>query len=203
MEIHNVEQGLPEWFELRKGKMTASHAQAIASNGKGLKTYVHEVVAELYSSAEPVNYTSPDIERGNELEPVAREMYEMETGSQVLTIGFIEADEYVGASPDGLTGGGDGLVEIKCPKDRVFLELLLTGKIDPKYVWQMQMQMLIADRKWVDFVAYNPNFQESLVIIRVDADADKQQAIQTGLTAGTKMIKELKAQMDERLKALA
>ena len=38
VKIYEVNQGSPEWFELRKGKVTASHAQAIGNNGRGLDT---------------------------------------------------------------------------------------------------------------------------------------------------------------------
>jgi hypothetical protein len=40
-------------------------------------------MAEHYSSAEKEKYTNTHIERGNELEHIARDMYELETGSKV------------------------------------------------------------------------------------------------------------------------
>ena len=53
MKIYkDINQGSPEWFEIRVGKVTASHAQAIGNNGKGLDTYLLEVVSEMFSSSE-------------------------------------------------------------------------------------------------------------------------------------------------------
>ena len=52
MQIHNLEQGSPEWFEIRKLKMTASNATPIGANGAGLKTYILDLVAEHLSSAD-------------------------------------------------------------------------------------------------------------------------------------------------------
>ena len=52
MKIHNMPQSSPEWFAIRKGKITASHAQAIGNVGKGLETYTIETMAEFFSSAE-------------------------------------------------------------------------------------------------------------------------------------------------------
>ena len=46
-----MEQGTDEWFDVKKGKMSASHAQAIASAGKGLDTYILELMSEYYSQA--------------------------------------------------------------------------------------------------------------------------------------------------------
>ena len=65
MKIINCEQGTPEWFEERKGIMTASHAQAIGNAGKGLDTYIHELMAEYYSSGEKEQFSNKHTERGN------------------------------------------------------------------------------------------------------------------------------------------
>ena len=102
MLIHNLEQGTPEWFALRKGKMTASHAQAIGNDGKGLDTYIFKIMAEEYSSGEVVHFSNSHTDRGNELEAVARSLYEMENDVIVEQVGFIEHDNYVGCSPDGI-----------------------------------------------------------------------------------------------------
>jgi hypothetical protein len=126
MIIHNVEQGTPEWFAIRKMKMTASEAQAIAANGKGLETYIRNLMKDSYSSAEKEHFTSKDTERGNELEPLAREIYELTTGRTVQQVGFIEYDEFVGFSPDGLVDE-DGGTEIKCLNDEKHFSLMIDG----------------------------------------------------------------------------
>jgi len=79
MKIHrNIEQASPEWFALRLWKMTASHATAIGNNGKGLETYILEMMAESFSSAEKEQYSNEHTERWNELEGQARSIYELE-----------------------------------------------------------------------------------------------------------------------------
>lgn len=190
MKIHKIEQKTDEWFDLRKGKMTASNAQAIGNIGKGLETYIYQLLAEKYSSCSDEGYTNKDMERGNELEEYARDIYEMETGNIVEQVGFVEMDEYSGCSPDGLIDK-DGGVEIKCPNDTNHFKLILGLPIDPKYVWQIQMNLLITKRKWWDFVSYNPNFKKSLVIIKFTPDKEKQDKILEGLKQGVIMINEL------------
>ena len=37
-----LEQGTEEWFAVRRGKMTASHASAIGNDGSGVNTYAIE-----------------------------------------------------------------------------------------------------------------------------------------------------------------
>jgi len=195
MIIHDIEQGTDEWHAIREGKLTASHGQEISANGKGLETYIYKMLSEKYSSAERENYTNEHMERGNELEPIARSMYEMQESVSVDEVGFVELDEYTGASPDGFVGE-DGGIEIKCHADTKHFRLVLNGEkeIESKYKWQCQMNMLITGRKWWDYVAYNPNFEQSLVIFRIEADEEKHEKLKKGLETGRKLIKEINKQ---------
>ena len=196
MQIVNCEQGTDEWFALRKGRMTASNAQAIAANGKGLTTYITQIMQEVYSSAEPERYKSDAMLRGNELEASARFAYEVETNSQVEEIGFVIYNDYVGCSPDGLVD--DGLIEIKCPGDKVYFNYLLSGKIDTGYEWQMQMQMLVCEKTWCDYVVYNPNFENSLIIKRVEFDPEKAKKLIAGFESGIQQMNNIKQKLEDQ-----
>jgi hypothetical protein len=186
MKIHNVLQGSEDWFEVRKLKLTGSKATAIASNGTGLKTLVTELILDMFIEKEC--FTNKDIERGNELETIAREKYSFENKVDVIEVGFIEHTEHSGYSPDGLVNS-DGLVEIKARNNKIHLELLQTQNIDTGTVWQMQMGLLITDRKWCDFISYNPNFKNSMFVKRVYRDEDAILKLKNGIIEGTKMIK--------------
>lgn len=180
-------QGTPEWFDIRKGKVTASHAQAIGNNGKGLDTYLNEVMAEYFSSAEKEQYSNIHTERGNELEPVARSMYELMNNVVVDQIGFCEYNEFVGCSPDGLIGT-DGMIEIKCPDDRVYFNILMNEKIDSAYDWQCQMNMLILERKYCDLIFYNPNFEKSMMTFRLVPDEVMFEKLKVGFQKAEEQI---------------
>jgi predicted phage-related endonuclease len=197
MKIYNFKQLSQEWIDIRKGKMTASHAQAIGNNGKGLETYIMEIMAEKYSSAEPDNYTNKDIERGIELEDYAREMYELETGKKITQVGFIEHNSFSGCSPDGLIGE-DGGVEFKALKDINHFKLSILGEreIESKYIWQIQMNLMITSRKWWEFVSYNPNYNKSLLIFKIKPDEEKFADLKKGLEIGEIKIKELSDKID-------
>lgn len=198
MIIHNLEQGSLEWHRVRAGKLTASDAQAIGNNGKGLESLVIETMARFYSSAPADSYTNANIERGNELEPQAASMYELQTGLITSKVGFVEFDEYVGCSPDRFVGE-DGQLEIKCPSDVTFLKLMLAGKegVDTAHIWQMQMQMLVTGRKWTDYLAYNPNFSKSLLIHRFEPDTLKFEALKRGFEIGKIKIQAIKNQIEQ------
>jgi len=194
MKLHNdIEQGSQEWHALRAGKLTSSKAQAIGNAGKGLESEVLDTMARKLSSAEPESYTNEDMERGKELEEQAIEMYEMESGAKTEIVGFVSSDDdTAGCSPDRLEGD-DGMVEVKCPNDTNFLKLMLAGKdgVDSKYVWQMQMEMLICEREYCILLAYNPNFKESLLTHRFEKDPEMQEKLIIGLKRGAERIKEI------------
>jgi putative phage-type endonuclease len=179
VKIHNMEQRSDEWFAIKKGKASASRAQAIGNGGKGLENYVIEIMAEYYSIAERENYINEHMQRGIELEPIAKQVYELEHDCEVREIGFAEYNEYIGCSPDGLVGK-DGMIEIKCPSDKNYLDILVNEKIDSGYVWQCQMNMLILQRKWCDLIFYNPNFKKSMYIKRLKADKKTHEKLLKG-----------------------
>lgn len=191
MKIHNIEQRTEDWYNIRKGKMTASSADTIIANGKGLETYIYNLMAEYYSSAEKESYINADMQRGIDLEPEARLEFEFYTNLDVQEVGFIEYNEFIGVSPDGLIGD-DGLIEIKCPNDSVYFKLLLSDNIKPEYIAQMQMQLYVTNRQYCYFVSYNPNFEKSLYIKKITRDEEMIEKLKKGLDKGTELIKEIK-----------
>ena len=191
MKIYNFEQRTEDWYNIRKGKMTASNAETIIANGKGLETYIYNLMAEYYSSAEKENYINADMQRGIDLEPEAKIEFQFYTGLDIKEVGCVELNEYILASPDGLIGD-DGLIEIKCPNDSIYFKLLLSDNIKPEYIAQMQMQMYVTDRQYCYFVSYNPNFEKSLYIKKINRDEEMIEKLKKGLERGTELIKEIK-----------
>ena len=190
MKLHNFKQGTLEWQKIRLGKLTASHAQAISSQGKGLETLAYNKVAEILTGKAEEGYTNGDMERGHELEMMARNAYELETGNLVKEVGFCQLDEHCGCSPDGLVGD-EGLVEFKCPNNKVFVEYMYSKKVDTGYVWQMQMQMFITDRKWCDYAVFAQDFPKSLIVKRIERDEEAIKKIKAGIEEGKTMIEKI------------
>lgn len=172
-----MEQGTPEWFEARCGRVTASRiadvmAKTKTGYGAARKNYMAQLVIERLTGMVADSYTSTAMQWGVETEPYAREAYEMQSGNIVEEVGFIEIPQMLaGASPDGLVGD-DGLLEIKCPNSATHIETLLNGKIDKKYILQMQWQMFAADREWCDFVSYDPRMPDNLVYLCIRVERD-------------------------------
>lgn len=204
MKIYEMEQRTPEWYEVRKLKFTASHASTIMAMGKGLETLIEEMLAEYYSSGcyeEFSNkYRNAQTERGNEFEDKARSIYQLETGSIIKQVGFIEQSEHIGCSPDGLVNE-DGLVEFKCHNDIVFLRLCETGKIDKKYTDQIQYQLYVTGRSYCDYFGFNPNFEPCYYTKRFTPDPEVFQRLNEALPYAIQRLKARKEIMDRILKA--
>lgn len=191
MQIHkDIIQKSPEWFAIRNLKLSASHAQAIAAGGKGLETYVTEMMSEYLSSGEKENFSSSDTERGNELEPIARAIYELESGDTVEEVGCVTEGDYLLCSPDGLIGE-DGGLEIKCLKDVNHYKVILNGldEVETKYLWQVQMNLLITGRKYWKLVIYNPNFEKGMLIFEILPNIEQFEKLKVGIAKGIELIK--------------
>jgi hypothetical protein len=64
-------------------------------------------------------------------------------------------------------------VELKCPANMAkHLEALRANEHAKEYKWQLQGQLWVAHRKWVDAVSYDPRFPEHLrlAIARIERD---------------------------------
>ena len=205
MKIYDCEQRTPEWYNVRRGKFTASDANAILAMGKGLETLISKKLAEHYSSGAfeefTGSFTNKHMERGVNFEDKARAIYELETGSKVTQVGFVELNEHVGCSPDGLVGN-DGLIEIKNHNDEVFLRLAEDKKIDKKYRDQMQMQMYVTGRQWCDYFGFNPNFSPCYVMIRVHADTSVFERFDEVFPHAIANLEQRKQQLDKYLERI-
>lgn len=194
MKIYrDVEQGSEDWFKMRLWKMTASNATAIWNCGKGLDSYIIEMMAESYSAGEKERYTNEHTERWHELEWQARSIYELENDVKVDQVSFIEYNDFIGCSPDGLIGEEWGL-EIKCPSDVKFFKMLLDGtekSIDSDYIWQVQHTLWVTKRKWWDLAFYNCNYEQSLIIFRITPDPEKFAKLEAGFQIGIAKIREI------------
>jgi hypothetical protein len=76
----------------------------------------------------------------------------------VKEVAFVEHNEQVGISPDGLIGD-DGLLEIKCPNTTTQLKRALSDDYSADYKAQIQMQLWVTEREWCDFLSFDPRLE--------------------------------------------
>ncbi len=184
-----IEQGTPEWFAQRCGKVTASRvADVIAKTKSGYaasrKNYMAQLVAERLTKTVADSFTNDAMRWGIETEPQARAAY---TLFYACHLPVVEAEfvihpslAFAGASPDGYVGDA-GLVEIKCPNTATHIDTLLGKKVPAKYITQMRWQMACTGRQWCDFVSFDPRMPEHLQIYveRVFRNADEIERLES------------------------
>lgn len=170
----NIIQGTEEWYAARLGVVTASNFKAIITRGSG-KTranYMRKLAIEIISGkCSAQSFYSAAMQRGNDLEPEARYVYQKKSGENVREIGIAYLDESkrIAASPDGLIGDEGGL-EIKCPLPHTHEKYLAEGCIPRIYIPQVQGSLWVTGRKWWDFISYAPEFERDTMIHRVHRD---------------------------------
>lgn len=174
--FHDVSQTSVEWEVLRIGKVTASNFGTVMANygkafGEPAKKYAMRIAVETETMIPIETYNNKFMDRGHELEPFARSLYEEQTFTAVSNGGFMEFGN-VGASSDGLVNE-DGMIEIKSVLYNTQFANIQSG-YDLSYKWQIQGNLWVYDRKWCSFVSYCPEFSKNkkLHIYRVNRDEE-------------------------------
>lgn len=112
---------------------------------------------------------TPDMWRGVEHEPYARDVYSGHY-QHAVEVGFMVREEdawQLGYSPDGLVGT-DGLIEVKCPRTKTHLKTILADEVPVAHMPQLQAGLLVSGRKWIDFVSFVAGMP--LYVKRVEPD---------------------------------
>lgn len=160
IEIYDVPQGSEEWFRCRIGVPTASMFDAVLAKGKGggesltRSRYLRTLAAEIITGEPGEQFTTPAMERGRAMEADARNLYAFAHSVEPELVGFIR-NGGKGCSPDALLGPA-GMIEIKTRRGDLMVETLLKDEMPPEHKAQVQGALWVAEREWLDFIAFWP-----------------------------------------------
>lgn len=156
-----MQQQTPEWYEARKGRITASSVGAImgvsplATPADVMRRMVRE-----YHGAESEFTGNVATEYGNFHEAGAAAEFEMETGLKVEPCGFYVHPTYnwLDASPDGLVGD-NAIIEIKCPYGQAKKDKPEFKTLDEQQHYKLQIltQLACSGRTTGIFYQWAPN----------------------------------------------
>ncbi len=183
MKIVKCIQGSDEWWEYHRGRPTASSFDRIITPKKGdLSSQSEDYIAELVAQrllpglkVAPENYISRAMLDGIQLEPEARNWYQLERDIHVEQVGICLTDcGRFGASPDALIpkiggGGHEGGLELKCPTPKVHVGYLVKGILPDEYRCQVHGELWVTGLPWFDFVSYCPGLPPFIVRVTPDA----------------------------------
>jgi hypothetical protein len=201
-------QGSPEWLAARAGSLGASSiADALAKTKTGWGASRANLKARIATerlTGKPVEtFSNSAMQRGNDLEPQARDFYSFHTGYDVAEVGIVlhPSIKHSHCSPDGLCGD-DGMVEIKCCGAARHIELLDEGAVEDRYIKQCFWQMACTGRRWVDLAYFHPDFphEMQLVIHRIERDEAVIAALESDVLAFLNEVADTVASLTTRYK---
>lgn len=213
MSLHvynDIQQGTEEWLELRRGIVTASTvgnlltATGRPANNDTSRRHTLTLVAErITGEIEPV-WINDDMQRGHDVEPIARETYAKHFCglTPVTTTGFMVRDDWgfrLGFSPDGLVGD-NGLLEIKAPRAKGHIATILSGQMPAHHMPQVQAGLLVSGRDWCDFVSYRGGLPP--YVTRIHADQKWAEAIVDAVSAFEQRAEEMVTDFDNATKGM-
>jgi len=136
------------------------------------------------------------MERGTELEDSAVRAYEFQSGLETTECAIVTTDdELIAASPDRLVGDV-GVCEIKSPSPQVHIARLLSNDIEDDYRCQLQGQLWVMEREWVDIVSYHR--QMPPCIKRVDREEDYIAKLSAGVRTFVDVMLERRLELEKR-----
>ncbi len=170
MQVIDCTQGSLEWYAAKCGVPSASNFDklltVVGKPSKQRTKYLYRLAGETITGTQEESYQSEAMLRGRVVEGEARQLYQLINGVKVKEVGFCLANGY-GASPDGLVGDF-GLLEIKCPIMATHVGYLLGNALPTDYFQQVQGQLLVTGREWVDFLSYYPSLRPLIIRVRRD-----------------------------------
>ncbi|XP_041932837.1 uncharacterized protein LOC121695788 [Alosa sapidissima] len=184
IEIATREQSCcPEWFELRKPRVTASRFREIC-HVKG-QSSAESLADRIFKGTRQ----TADMKRGAEMESEVAAEYSKLVHVNYAPSGLVihPTTPWLAASPDGVVYDPNanpqfGLVEFKCPNVKNFVDCKYVKmengsrklKKSHAYYWQVQGQLLLTGMQWCDFVVWA---QEDYLVQRIYIDTEVQKSI--------------------------
>lgn len=184
MIIHNnIHQGHEAWEEWRSVRATASEFGKIFTGGGKVST---QREAYMRKCAVARNYRLPAwtgnkyTDRGHELEPQARDLFQLLSGLEVKQVACIEhANGLCGGSPDGLIYAPDGRLvsglEIKCYNYDKHVGIVTKGELPTENKPQTHGHLFLSKVPCWQFMVYHDEalpFDHRVIEVEPDSYTD-------------------------------
>lgn len=177
--IYYMPQRSDEWFDVRKGVLTASEFGAWllpSKSGKPTKTQtsasqnaICRMISQKLGLDEAPNFDNWAMKRGRDLESASAANFEFETGVKLCPVGFcLSKHGAFGCSPDGLVFGQNAGFESKSPAGPTHVKYLQDGVLPSEYELQVHGSMAVtgADSWW--FQSYCPGAPTFRILVERD-----------------------------------
>lgn len=204
--IVQAEQRSEAWFEARLSRVTGSMASNVWDKTKkgertaGWTTYQNQLLAEALTgiSADDV-YVTREMQRGIELEPVARNAIARHLGVVVRETGFLAHNSLrAGSSLDGDVDDFAAVIELKCPKTTTHLGYIEAGQLPDTYAGQCLHNLYISGAETLFFGSFDDRLPAHLQLFVKEVHAKDMPLEEYG-----RELDEFLKQLEGRIQALA
>lgn len=164
-----MNQGSDDWLAWRQKGIGSSDAPVL------MGCYDFKTPFQLYEEktnplSEKEKGTNWAMQRGHDLEPLARAQYELLCDIEMLPALLVHPKyQYIRASLDGYNAEANRVLEIKCPGAKDHQTALKEKRVPEKYYAQLQHQLLVTGAERVDYYSFDGT---SGVLIEVYPDQD-------------------------------
>jgi len=204
--IVQTEQRSEAWFESRLSRVTGSMASNVWDKTKkgertaGWTSYQDQLLAEALTgiSADDV-YVTRDMQRGIELEPVARSAIARRLGVVVRETGFLAHNNLrIGSSLDGDIDDFRAVVELKCPKTTTHLRYIEANVVPDTYMGQALHNLYVSGADTLFFGSFDDRLPAHLQLFVKEVHAKDMP-----LEEYDRDLREFLKQLEGRIEALA
>jgi hypothetical protein len=165
-------QRSPEWYAIRRGKITGSEIGKFVFNTdkKSLDARQNLIDAKIGEEADgddsPPNYEDFWMKRGTRLEADALSAYESYTGYEVEQVGFVSHSTLpLGVSPDALVSNRAFGLEMKCPSGKIQVKRLREKVCPEDYLPQIWLSMIVMNVDRWHFWSYHPTLPAFHIVV--------------------------------------
>lgn len=201
-----MKQGTEEWFNIKKGRASASEfSKILTPTGKPSASaipFARRLARECLCD-DPLDdrFESKHMKWGKEIEPEARRRFEEVTGILVDEVGFcLRDDRATGCSPDGLikfNGEFYQGLEIKCPSVDKHVEYLMNGTLPKEYALQVHGSMAVTGFNSWYFMSYFPGLKDLIIKVERDEFTEK---VNDSLNSFVDQYKKIRTEVFEKVK---
>lgn len=149
----------PEWFQSRRGRITASKRAGIVLQGtpENWRLLRQELIHEMSADWEHEDIDSVPMKWGRDHEREALDAIQEALGELTEPGLVLHPDfDFAGATPDGLVGSGI-TVQVKCPyQSKNHIQTLIDSRMKSEYYIQVQFEAFVTGRPIIIFATYDP-----------------------------------------------
>lgn len=170
----DIIQGTEDWHKIKYRKIGGTASAGLFVNSD---TLALELLSEHLEDfeLEDDGYINADMQRGNDLEPLARTELSKYANVNFKECGWLESEEitFLGISPDGITEDFKIGCEIKCPSKKKHTEYLLNKSVPKDHVNQCLHNFTV--NKYLEklyFLSFRPESEYPLSVRILTRDSE-------------------------------